>query len=70
MISVFKSGHKRTMFLAILATLTFVGAAIFMFDVDKKELLEFFVVSVFGLGIVILAALGLTAIRILIRRFF
>ena len=70
MLSIFKSGHKRIIFVALLAAFTFVGAAIFLFDVDKKELFEFFVVSVFGLGLIILAALLLTALRLLLRRFF
>lgn len=66
----FKSSSKRTMFLALFATATFIGSAIFMFDVEKELLLEFFIVSVVCLVIVIVAALFLTVIRILLRRIF
>lgn len=56
------------MFLAILATVTFVCSAIFMFDVEKREIFEFFVVSVFGLGVIIIGALLVTGIKYLIKR--
>ena len=68
MFSFLKAGHKRTIILALLATFTFVGSAIFMFDVDKKELLEFFIASVVGLGIVMLAALSVAGLIILLRK--
>ena len=66
--SLFKTSHKRTVFLALLATVTFVGAAILIFDVDKSVMLEFFIVSVVGLVIIILAALAFTGLRLLIKR--
>ena len=66
----YKSSHSRTIFLAVLATLTFVGAAIFMFDVEPGVMLSFFLVSLLGLGIVIGAALVFTGLRLLIKRFF
>ena len=66
----FKTSHKRTVFLAILAAMTFVGSAIFMFDVEKELIAEFFVVSVVGLLVIILLALLLTVIRLAVRRIF
>lgn len=66
----FKTSHKRTLFLAILATVTFVASAIYMFDVDKGDLLEFFVISVVGLFILIIAALALSGLIVLFKRIF
>ncbi|MGK0440447.1 MAG: hypothetical protein ACJA0N_000236 [Pseudohongiellaceae bacterium] len=70
MFSLLKAGHKRTLFLAILATVTFVGSAIFMFDVEKQELLKFFVISIVALVVVIIAALVLSGVIVLLRRLF
>jgi hypothetical protein len=56
--------------LAIFATLTFVGCGIFMFDVEPKIMLSFFLTSVFGLAILIFMALIFTVVRLLIKRLF
>jgi hypothetical protein len=65
-----KNPYFRTIFLAILATVTFVGSAIFIFEVDPVEMWEFFQLSVFVLGIVIFLALCFTVLRIFLKRLF
>lgn len=64
----YKKRSLRTVFLALFATATFVGAALFSFDVDPKLMLQFFILSLLGLGAVIVAALIFTAVRVLISR--
>jgi hypothetical protein len=56
--------------LAVVAAVTFVGCAIFMFDVEPRLMLEFFIVSVVGLGLLIGMALIFTVIRLLLKRWF
>ena len=52
-----KSRHKRTVFLGVLATVTFVWAAIDRFDVPAEELAWLLVYCVMGvLGTMLLAA--------------
>ena len=57
-----KNRHFRTLLLAVLATVTFVGGAILSFDVDPKELLEFFLLSLLMVGVMALAATLLVAL--------
>ena len=64
----YKNRSFRTIFLAVFATLTFVGSAIFVFDVEPKLMLQFLAVSLLGVILMILAALAFTALRIAIRR--
>jgi len=54
--------------LALFATATFVGSAIFIFDVEAKLMLQFFLVCLFGLGVLMVAALVFTGIRVLLKR--
>ena len=70
MIKIFKTSQARTIILALLATATFVGSAIFMFDVQPQVMLSFFLVSLLGLTIVISAALLFAGLRIALRYFF
>ncbi|MFA7554364.1 MAG: hypothetical protein WCY88_08950 [Spongiibacteraceae bacterium] len=60
----------RTVFLALFATICFVGAAIFTFDVDAWQMLQFFVVCIIGLICIMAAALAATALRVLLKRLF
>ncbi|ARN76495.1 hypothetical protein BST96_18460 [Oceanicoccus sagamiensis] len=64
----YKNRSFRTIFLALFATLTFVGSAIFIFDVEARLMLQFLAVSLLGVVLMILAALAFTALRIAIRR--
>jgi NADH:ubiquinone oxidoreductase subunit K len=64
----YKNRSFRTLLLAVVAALTFVGCAIFMFDVDPKLMLEFFILSVVGLGLLIGMALVFTVFRLLLKR--
>ena len=66
--AVYKNRSLRTVLLALFATATFVGSAIFVFDVAPRLMLQFFLVSVLGLGLIIIAALLATALRILLKR--
>ncbi|MEE8056863.1 MAG: hypothetical protein V3T17_03360 [Pseudomonadales bacterium] len=68
MIKLYKNQSLRTIFLALLATITFVGSAIFIFAVEPNVMLQFFLVSLFGLGLLIVAALVFTGLRILFKR--
>lgn len=63
-----RSRGLRTVILALTATATFVGAAILVFDVDWRLMLSFFLASLMGLSILMVAALGFTACRIILRR--
>jgi hypothetical protein len=69
-IKFYKKQSFRTSFLALFATLCFVGSAIFVFDVDPRVMLDYFFVSLLGLGLLIFAALLATGLRILLRRWF
>ena len=63
-----KTRHARTIFLAIVATMTFVGAAIMVFDVEPGLMLRYFLASVFGLMLIVAAAaLAVAAVK-LVRR--
>lgn len=64
----YKSRALRTVLLALTATATFVGAAILVFDVDWRVMLNFFLASLLGLALLMLAALAFTGLRILLRR--
>ncbi|WP_240554845.1 hypothetical protein [Oceanicoccus sagamiensis] len=68
MLKLYKNRSFRTIFLALFATLTFVGSAIFIFDVEARLMLQFLAVSLLGVVLMILAALAFTALRIAIRR--
>lgn len=61
-------GSLRTVFLAVVATATFVGSAILVFDVEWQVMLRFFLASLLGLAIVMLAALGAIALKVLLQR--
>lgn len=64
----YKKSSFRTIFLALFATATFVGSAIFIFDVDAIVMLQFFLASVIGLMLVIIAALVFSTLRVLLKR--
>ena len=64
----FKNRGLRTVFLALFATLTFVGSAIFIFDVEPQVMWHFFLVSLLGVGLVIVAAIGVSLIGIALKR--
>lgn len=65
-----KTNHKRTLFLAVLATVCFVVAAIRMFEVEPAELLEFFLAAVVCLLIIIVAAFLMSLLVRTLRRYF
>ena len=60
----------RTVFLALFATASFIGAAIFIFDVEPGLMLSFFIASVLCLLILILAAFLVSLFRKLLRNIF
>jgi hypothetical protein len=64
----YKNRSLRTIMLALFATATFVGSAIFIFDVEPKIMLNFLLVSLLGLALLILAALIFTCLRVLVQR--
>lgn len=68
MLKLFRRGHARTLALALFATATFVVAAIYMFDVPARLMLEFFLLSLLGLLVIIVSALLLTLVRMAVRR--
>lgn len=68
MLKFYKNRSLRTIFLAVFATLTFVGSAIFVFDVEPRLMLQFLGVSLLGVALMIIAALVFTGLRISIRR--
>ncbi len=70
MIRLYKNRSLRTVLLALFATATFVGSAIFIFDVEAKVMLQFILGSLLGLGLIITAALAFTGLRILFKRWF
>lgn len=69
MLKLYKNRSLRTVFLALFATACFVGSAIWVFDVEPSLMLNFFLASLMGLGVIILAALAFTVIRIFLRKF-
>lgn len=58
-----KKKHLRTVFLAITATLTLVFAAVYNFDVEWREMAQFFGMSVFGLLLIMALAFSLVAFK-------
>jgi hypothetical protein len=66
----FKSGNFRTIFLALFATASFVGSAIYIFDIEPKLMLGFFVAAVLCLVILVVAAFIFSTLRALIKRRF
>lgn len=64
----YRNRSLRTVFLAVIATATFVGSAILIFDVDWRLMLNFFLASLLGLGVLMAAALVVVAARHLWRR--
>ena len=64
----YKKSSFRTVFLALFATATFVGSAIFIFDVDATVMLQFFLASIIGLVLIVSAALIFTLLRMLLKR--
>ncbi|WP_101759379.1 alanine racemase [Oceanicoccus sp. KOV_DT_Chl] len=70
LVKLYKNRSFRTIFLAIFATATFVGSAIWVFDVDPRLMLNFFLASLLGLGIIVMAALAFTGLRMLLRKLF
>lgn len=50
--------------------MTFVGSAVFMFDVEPRVMLSFFLVSILGLAIVMAAAMLFAGLRIILRRLY
>ncbi|WP_148059342.1 hypothetical protein [Sinobacterium caligoides] len=65
-----KRRHLRTVFLAIVAAITFVWAAISVWDVEPEEMLEFFTMSLLLVVILMLLAALLVGIKSVFRRFF
>ena len=59
-IAVFK--RYRTPVLAILATLMLVGSAIWSFDIPWQDMLGYFVICLFGVAIIAIAALACVAV--------
>ena len=70
MLKLYKNRSLRTVFLALFATLTFVASAIFIFDVEPAVMLQFFVASLLGLGLLIAAALVFTVLRVAFKRWW
>ncbi|MEH6557141.1 MAG: hypothetical protein V7459_14365 [Oceanicoccus sp.] len=64
----YKKSSFRTVLLALFATATFVGSAIFIFDVDAIIMLQFFLASIICLVLIIGAALVFSVLRILLKR--
>ncbi len=62
-----KNSQLRTVFLALLATFTFVGAAILVFDVEPVLMLQIFLASLLCLVVIIAAAFLFTVLRLLLR---
>jgi len=68
LLNFYKNRSLRTIFLAIFATLTFVGSAILVFDVEPQLMMQFLGASLLGVVLIIVAALTFTGLRIAIRR--
>lgn len=68
LIRLYKNRSLRTILLALFATITFVGSAIFIFEVEPMVMFRFFIISVGGTSIMILAALIFTALKVLFNR--
>lgn len=70
MLTWLKNRYFRTIFLALFATVTFVVSAIVIFEVEPSVMWEFFLASVLGLGILIVASVAGTAVLVLLKRLF
>ncbi|MFT5692287.1 MAG: hypothetical protein ACI92E_001618 [Oceanicoccus sp.] len=64
----YRKSSFRTIFIALFATGTFVGSAIFVFDVEAKLMLTFFVICVVAAMLIIGAAFVFTVLRVLLQR--
>lgn len=64
----YKSRNIRTIILALFATGTFVGSAIFIFDVEPRLMLSFFIASILCLILIVFAALVFSLLRQLLKR--
>jgi len=69
-ILIVKSRNARTVFLAIFATVTFIGSAIFIFDVEPVVMLNFFIASLLCLVIIVLAAFAFSLLKRSLKRWF
>jgi hypothetical protein len=65
-----KSRNLRTIILAIFATGTFVGSAIFIFDVEPGLMLSFLIASVLCLILIVATAFVFSLLRNLLKRWF
>jgi hypothetical protein len=65
-----KSRNLRTILLALFATGTFVGSAIFIFDVEPGLMLSFLIASVLCLILIVVTALVFSLLRNLLRHWF
>jgi hypothetical protein len=65
-----KSRNLRTILLAFFATGTFVGSAIFIFDVEPGLMLNFLIASVLCLILIVVTALVFSLLRNLLRHWF
>jgi hypothetical protein len=65
-----KSRNLRTIILAIFATGTFVGSAIFIFDVEPGLMLSFLIASVLCLILIVVTAFVFSLLRNLLKRWF
>lgn len=67
-IKLLKNRYSRTIFLALFATATFVISAIVIFDVEPAIMWEFFLASLLGLGVLMVAAVAGTVLLVLLKR--
>ncbi len=58
----------KTLTLAIVATATLAGGAIYSWDVEPEEMLNFFVMSLTLLGILMVLGLAAAGLMVLIRK--
>jgi hypothetical protein len=65
-----KSRNLRTIILAFFATGTFVGSAIFIFDVEPGLMLSFLMASVLCLILIVVTAFVFSLLRNLLKHWF
>jgi hypothetical protein len=65
-----KSRNLRTILLAFFATGTFVGSAIFIFDVEPGLMLSFLIASVLCLMLIVVSAFVFSLLRNLLKHWF
>ena len=65
-----KSRNLRTILLAFFATGTFVGSAIFIFDVEPGLMLSFLIASVLCLMLIVVTAFVFSLLRNFLRHWF